>query len=176
MENSNNQDFSSLVKKERISEIVKRNTSDGELPLVKSESIGINLDQILKNPGLKSDLLIEDGDIIIIPKKLETVRLRGELLYPTTVRYSQSRGLKYYINSAGGFDLRAKRSSTYVVYANGDVSRTKKFLFFNFYPKAEPGCEVIVPKKSFKNPIAASQILNFTTGLSALILAITQIK
>ena len=175
-ENSTNQDFSSFVKKERISEIVKRNAMDGDIPLAKSESIGINLDQILKNPGLKSDLLIEDGDIIIIPKKLETVRLRGELLYPTTVRHSPSRGLKYYINSAGGFDLKAKRSSTYVVYANGDVARTKKFLFFNLYPKAEPGCEVIVPKKSEKNPLAVSQILNFTTGLAALILAINQIN
>ena len=175
-ENSTNQDFSSFVKKERISEIVKRNAMDGDIPLAKSESIGINLDQILKTPGLKSDLLIEDGDIIIIPKKLETVRLRGELLYPTTVRHSPSRGLKYYINSAGGFDLKAKRSSTYVVYANGDVARTKKFLFFNLYPKAEPGCEVIVPKKSEKNPLAVSQILNFTTGLAALILAINQIN
>ena len=94
----------------------------------------------------------------------------------TTVRHSPSRGLKYYINSAGGFDLKAKRGSTYVVYANGDVARTKKFLFFNLYPKAEPGCEVIVPKKSVKNPLAASQILNFTTGLAALILAINQIN
>ncbi len=176
LENSSNQDFSSFVKKERINEIVKRNAMSEDIPLAKSESIGINLEQIIKNPGLKSDLLLEDGDIIIIPKKLETVRLRGELLYPTTVRYSPARGLKYYINSAGGFDLKAKRGSTYVVYANGDVARTKKFLFFNLYPKAEPGCEVIVPKKSVKNPLAAAQILNFTTGLAALLLAINQIK
>ena len=176
LENNSNQDFSSYVKKERINEIVKRNAMSEDIPLAKSESIGINLDQIIKSPGLKSDLLLEDGDIIIIPKKLETVRLRGELLYPTTVRHSPSRGLKYYINSAGGFDLKAKRGSTYVVYANGDVARTKKFLFFNLYPKAEPGCEVIVPKKSVKNPLAASQILNFTTGLAALILAINQIN
>jgi protein involved in polysaccharide export with SLBB domain len=176
LENNSNQDFSSFVKKERINEIVKRNAMSENIPLAKSESIGINLDQIIKSPGLKSDLLLEDGDIIIIPKKLETVRLRGELLYPTTVRHSPSRGLKYYINSAGGFDLKAKRGSTYVVYANGDVARTKKFLFFNLYPKAEPGCEVIVPKKSVKNPLAASQILNFTTGLAALILAINQIN
>ena len=176
LENNSNQDFSSFVKKERINEIVKRNAMSEDIPLAKSESIGINLDQIIKNPGLKSDLLLEDGDIIIIPKKLETVRLRGELLYPTTVRHSPARGLKYYINSAGGFDLKAKRGSTYVVYANGDVARTKKFLFFNLYPKAEPGCEVIVPKKSVKNPLAASQILNFTTGIAALLLAINQIK
>ena len=176
LESNSNQDFSSFVKKERINEIVKRNAMSDDIPLAKSESIGINLDQIIKNPGLKSDLLLEDGDIIIIPKKLETVRLRGELLYPTTVRHSPARGLKYYINSAGGFDLKAKRGSTYVVYANGDVARTKKFLFFNLYPKVEPGCEVIVPKKSVKNPLVASQILNFTTGLAALILAINQIK
>ena len=56
------------------------------------------------------------------------------------------------------------------------MARTKKFLFFNFYPKAEPGCEVIVPKKPVKNPLAATQILNFTTGLAALLLAINQIK
>ena len=63
-----------------------------------------------------------------------------------------------------------------MVYANGDVARTKKILFFNFYPKAEPGCEVIVPKKQIKNPIAVNQLLNFTTGLATLILAINQIK
>ena len=176
LENNTNQDFSSFVKKERINEIVKRNAMSQDIPLAKSESIGINLEQIIKSPGLKSDLLLEDGDIIIIPKKLETVRLRGELLYPTTVRYSPSRGLKYYINSSGGFDLKAKRGSTYVVYANGDVARTKKLLFFNVYPKAEPGCEVIVPKKSTKNALAASQILNFTTGLAALLIAINQIN
>ena len=176
LENNSNQDFSSFVKTERINEIVKRNAMSDDIPLAKSESIGINLEQIIKSPGLKSDLLLEDGDIIIIPKKMETVRLRGELLYPTTVRHLPARGLKYYINSSGGFDLKAKRGSTYVVYANGDVARTKKFLFFNIYPKAEPGCEVIVPKKSVKNPLAASQILNFTTGIAALILAINQIK
>ena len=176
IENSSNQIISSSVKKERITEIVKRNAMSEDIPFAKSESIGINLEDIIKSPGKKSDLLIEEGDIIVIPKKLETVRLRGELLYPTTVRHITARGLKYYINSAGGFDLKSKRSGTYVVYANGDVARTKKFLFFNFYPKAEPGCEVIVPKKPIKNPLAASQVLNFTTGLAALLLAITQIK
>ena len=56
------------------------------------------------------------------------------------------------------------------------MARTKKFLFFNIYPKAEPGSEVIVPKKPLKNPIAANQLLNFTTGLATLILAINQIN
>ena len=176
LEKNNNQNLSSYAKKERISEIVKRNAISNDIPISKSEAIGIDLESIVNSPGSKSDLLIQEGDIIIIPKKLETVRLRGELLYPTTVRFLNGRSLKYYINSSGGFDNKAKRSGTYVVYANGDVARTKKFLFFNLYPKIEPGSEVIVPKKSTKNPIATSQILNFTTGLATLILAINQIK
>jgi len=176
LEKNNNQNLSSYAKKERISEIVKKNATSNDILNSKSEAIGIDLESIVKSPGSKSDLLIQEGDIIIIPKKLETVRLRGELLYPTTVRFLTGRSLKYYINSSGGFDNKAKRSGTYVVYANGDVARTKKFLFFNLYPKIEPGSEVIVPKKSLKNPIATSQILNFTTGLATLILAINQIK
>ena len=166
----------SYAKTERISEIIKKNSVQGDIPISKSEAIGIDLEAIINSPKSKSDLLLKEGDVIVVPKKLETVRLRGELLYPTTVRFIPNKSLKYYINSSGGFDNKAKRSDTYIVYANGDVARTKKFLFFNIYPKAEPGSEVIVPKKPLKNPIAANQLLSFTTGLATLILAINQIN
>ena len=171
-----NKKLSSYAKTERINEIVKRNSISANIPISKSEAIGIDLESIIKFPGSKSDLLLKEGDVIIVPKKLETVRLRGELLYPTTIRFLSGKSLKYYIDSSGGFDSKAKRGGTYVVYANGDVARTKKFLLFNIYPKAEPGCEIIVPKKTIKNPIAANQLLNFTTGLATLILAINQIN
>ena len=173
---NDNQILSTYAKSERINEIINKNTVDGNIPISNSEAIGIDLESIVKSPDSKSDLLLKEGDVIIVPKKLETVRLRGELLYPTTIRFLNGKSLKYYIDSSGGFDSKAKRGGTYVVYANGDVGRTKKILFFNIYPKAEPGCEVIVPKKQIKNPIAVNQLLNFTTGLATLILAINQIK
>ena len=97
-------------------------------------------------------------------------------MYPTTVRFSNNKNLKYFIDSAGGFDNKAKRSGTYVIYANGDVARTKKLLFFNLYPKVEPGCEVIVPKKEQRIPIGPNQLLSITTGITTLILAINQIN
>ncbi len=171
-----NNNLASYAKTERISEIIKKNSVQGDIPISNSEAIGIDLEEIIRSPKSKSDLLLKEGDVIVVPKKVETVRLRGELLYPTTVRFIPNKSLKYYINSSGGFDNKAKRSDTYIVYANGDVARTKKFLFFNIYPKAEPGSEVIVPKKPLKNPIAANQLLNITTGLATLILAINQIN
>ncbi len=173
---NDSKNLGSYAKTERISEIIKKNSVQGDIPISKSEAIGIDLEAIIKSPKSKSDLLLKEGDVIVVPKKIETVRLRGELLYPTTVRFIPNKSLKYYINSSGGFDNKAKRSDTYIVYANGDVARTKKFLFFNIYPKPEPGSEVIVPKKPLKNPIAANQLLSFTTGLATLILAINQIN
>ena len=67
LENNSNQDFSSFVKKERINEIVKRNTMSEDIPLAKSESIGINLDQII-SLRFKIRFITRNGDIIIIPK------------------------------------------------------------------------------------------------------------
>ena len=175
-EKTNNLDLSNSAKTERIKEIAKRNSAESYLSSSKYESIGIDLMNIVNSSGSKSDLVLYEGDIIVVPKKLETVKLRGELLYPNTVRFSSNKSFKYYLDGAGGFNSNAKKSGSYVVYANGDVARTKKFLFFNIYPKIQRGAEIIVPKKSDKNPLGVSQLLNYTTGLATLILAISQIN
>src|SRR5690606_9982335 len=74
-----------------------------------------------------------------------------------------------------GFDNRAKKRRTYVVYANGEVARTKNFLFFKSYPSVEPGAEIIVPSKSRKIPFMPGEIIGITTGLPTLALILTQI-
>mgnify|MGYP007000087793 len=55
------------------------------------------------------------------------------------------------VNKAGGFAPNAKKSSLYVVYQNGSISSTKKFLFFRTYPKLLPGAKIFVPKKAESN-------------------------
>lgn len=172
----NNQALGGFAKKERIKNIVSSTDTSLEVNSNESEAIGIDLDQIIKNPNSGSDLLLQEGDVLFIPKKQETVKLRGKLLYPTTVRFKENKSFKYFINGAGGYDLKANKSGSYVVYANGDVARTKKFLFFNIYPKIQPGAEIIVPKKAEKSPFGLSQVLNISTGLATLVLAISQIK
>jgi len=111
-------------------------------------SIGINLNRILANPGSQEDMILQDGDIIRIPKRLETVRIQGEVLYPTTVKYLDSKSFINYISNAGGFTKKSLRSKSYILYANGSVDRTRKYLFINLYPKVEPGSEIIVPQKT----------------------------
>lgn len=175
-QNTNNQSLSSFAKRERLKEILEKNSLLGTAQFKQAEAIGIKLAQIVSNPGSSADLLIEEGDVLIIPKKTETIRLRGKLLYPTTVRYEEGKSLKHYINSAGGFDNRAKRNGTYVVYANGEVARTKRFLFFKFYPKAERGAEIIVPARPLKIPLRIQDVVAVTSGLATLALIVSQIS
>ncbi|WP_339923271.1 SLBB domain-containing protein [uncultured Cyclobacterium sp.] len=132
------------------------------------ELIGIDLGKILSQPGSKYDLILQDGDVISIPKELQTVRMRGEVLYPTTARYDISRGFRNYISRSGGFTEQARKSRSYVVYANGDVHRTNKFLFFNFFPKIEPGAEIIVPQKPKREPMSVQAWIGIASSLATL--------
>jgi len=161
---------------EVLNEISRNQPGVTDIKIRETEAIAIDLEAILNNPGSDFDLILEEGDIISIPKQLQTVRLRGEVIYPTTVRHVDARPMSYYINRAGGFDNRAKKRRTYVVYANGEVARTKSFLFFKSYPHVEPGSEIIVPSKGPRIPFMPGEIVGLTTGLATLALIITQIN
>lgn len=130
--------------------------------------VGIDLEKIINSPGSKVDILLEDGDVLRVPKQQQIVRVNGEVLYPSAVVYSKSKSFKAYVLNAGGFSSNALKSAAYVVYPNGTVKGTKKILFFNNHPNVRPGSEIFVPNKP-KNPISAIQtILGLTTGLATL--------
>jgi protein involved in polysaccharide export with SLBB domain len=129
----------------------------------KEEQIGINLAKALSQPGSEDDLILQEGDVIQIPKKLMTVRISGEVLYPTSTRY-QSGHLLDYISAAGGYTGKSIRSRSFVRHANGTVERTRRFLCFNNYPKVKPGSEIVVPAKT-KNDLTAFQIVQNIQGL-----------
>ncbi|GMQ31370.1 SLBB domain-containing protein [Algoriphagus confluentis] len=165
----------SNAKRESLDQIAV-STPGFAVKLKESEAVAINLEKILQNPGSAEDLLLEEGDILAVPKLLQTVRMRGDVVYPTTLRHESGRGLKYYINGAGGFERRANRKQTYVVYANGAVKRTKGFLGIRNYPTVEPGAEVIVPTKGPRVPLRLGDVVGITTGLATLALVLSQIN
>jgi protein involved in polysaccharide export with SLBB domain len=173
-----------VEKQDSIANNAKRESLDqiaAETPgiavkIKETEAVAINLEKILANPGSEEDLVLEEGDILNVPKLLQTVRMRGDVVYPTTLRHEQGRSLRFYINGAGGFDRRANRKQTYVVYANGAVKRTKGFLGVRSYPVVEPGAEVIVPSKGPKTPLRLGELVGVTTGLATLVLVLSQIN
>jgi len=137
--------------------------------------IGLNLAKIMSEggKGSKYDLIIEEGDVLTVPSEKQTVTVRGEVLSPSLIRYDESHSLKDYVNFSGGYGLRAKKSRSYVIYANGDIKSTKSFLFFKTSPKLAPGAMVVVPNKGEKSRVSLTEVLAITTALTTVGLLIS---
>lgn len=136
--------------------------------VVASDIVGIDLVAILKNPSTNLDLIVEEGDVIRIPRQLQTVKVTGEILNPNSIVYHKGKSFKQYINGAGGFTASALKSNAYVRYANGSVESAKKFLFVNTYPQIKPGAEVMVPKKAERERMNAQAWIGIGTAIASL--------
>lgn len=145
-----------------------KDSTNNDTSQYRNNYVGIDLKKILQKPGTGDDLILENGDVLRVPKQQQIVRVNGEVLYPSAVVYSSGKSFKAYVLNAGGFSPRALKRGAYVVYPNGTVKGTTKFLFFNIHPSVKPGSEIYVPKKPITNNNTAQTILGFTTGLASL--------
>ena len=134
--------------------------------------VGIELEKALAEPGGDADLVLREGDKLIVPEYNGTVKISGNVMYPNTVAYEKGRRPAWYINQAGGFGNRAKKSNTYIIYMNGTVARV------GHNAKILPGCEIVVPTKPEKNGKALAQWLAIGTpvaGIATLIATIANL-
>jgi len=141
----------------------------------KTQLLGIELEEILAHPGSKYDLLLEEGDVIKVPKKLQTVQLFGEVYFPKKVRFDKNFSFRSYVRGAGGFTAQALRRRSYIVYANGEVRSTRKAIFFNSYPKVKPGAEIYVPSKPERKGLSAATAVAIGSGLASIALVVVTI-
>jgi len=162
------------LEKERVQRLDRLKKSFKDSTKTKEDSVelrnnyvGIDLKQILEKPGSDIDLLVEDGDVLRVPKKRQIVRVNGEVLYPSAVVYSNTKSFKEYVLNAGGFSPRALKRGAYIVYANGTVKGTRKVFFFNSHPAVKPGSEIYVPKKPEPKGDVGQQVLGYATGLAS---------
>ena len=125
--------------------------------------VGIHLDKALENPGSDYDIIMREGDRLVVPEFNGTVKINGNVMYPNTVAYSDGKNYKWYINQAGGYGNRAKKSRTFILYQNGTVSRAKGG------SKIEPGCEIIVPAKTRTTAETISQIGSLSTTMATIV-------
>ncbi|WP_370690563.1 SLBB domain-containing protein [Algoriphagus sp.] len=156
------------LNKNSISDSLSRDSLFNKVRFKKQDVIGINLEEILRNPGTGEDLILQEGDILRIPKELQTIRMVGEVLMPTTARFVRNNNLRNYISQAGGFTEEARKSKTYVIYANGDARRTHSLLMIKFYPQIEPGAEIVVPKKPQRERLSTAAWLGIASSLATL--------
>ncbi len=124
--------------------------------------VGIQLDKALEEPGSDYDLVLREGDRIIVPEYNNTVTISGNVLYPNTVAYKKGKKASYYINQAGGYGNRARRHSTYIVHMNGTVNQVGEG------ENPTPGCQIIVPTKPKQDPAKVTQWLGIGSTTAAI--------
>ena len=123
--------------------------------------VGIELNKALAQPGCDEDIVLREGDRLIVPQYTSTVKISGDVMYPNTVGYQKGKKAGYYIDQAGGWGNRAKKSHTFIIYMNGKVARVAH------NAKPEPGCEIFVPSKAERDPRMLSQTLSIATSVAS---------
>lgn len=145
-------------------ENIKDTTNIKNITVSDTYFVGIDLEKALANPGGDEDIVLHEGDRIIVPKLINTVKINGEVMYPNTVGYISGKRASYYIEQAGGYSNNAKRSRGYIIYQNGKVAKLRN------HAKPAPGCEIVVPAKKEKNNFAiASQWVTLSTSLATIV-------
>ena len=130
--------------------------------------VGIELDKALANPGSDYDVVLREGDRLVVPEYSGTVKINGNVMHPNTVAYMEGKPYKWYINKAGGYGNGAKKSKAYILYQNGLVSKVSK-------GKIEPGCEIIVPNKTRSANQNIAMIASLGTSLATMVTMIATV-
>jgi len=124
--------------------------------------VAIDLEAAMENPGGAEDIVLRDGDHLIIPQFSNTVKVSGDVMYPNTMSYYKGKSLKHYINRAGGYGDNARKSRVYAIYMNGSVQLVSKA------KDIQPGCQIVVPSKKNKQKMTAAEYSAMGTSAASI--------
>ena len=124
-------------------------------------SVGIDLPEALANPGSDADIILREGDRLVIPQYNGTVKINGAVMFANTVAYEKGKKPSYYIDQAGGFASDALKSKAYIIYMNGKVAK------LSHGAKVQPGSEIIIPAK-LKRKMSTAEVMSMGTSMSSI--------
>lgn len=137
-------------------------------------SIAIDLAGAMEKPGSDADILLQEGDRLVIPRRIDVVKVSGEIMVPNAIAYKEGKPLKYYVNQAGGYTNEAKKNKIYVIHANGEVEKVN-----GRSRSIYPGSEIVVSaKKKREGGMTAAQLVSLssaTTSLATVVLALMNV-
>lgn len=123
--------------------------------------VGIDLSEAIKHPGSDDDLVLREGDRLVVPQYNGTVKINGAVMYTNTVGYEKGKRASYYIDQAGGFASDAVKNKAYIIYMNGKVAKV------SHGAKVQPGCEIVVPAK-LKRKMSVAETMSLGTSMSSI--------
>lgn len=131
--------------------------------------VGIDLELAIKNPGSDADMVLREGDRLIVPQYNGTVKVNGAVMYANTVAFEKGKRASYYIDQAGGYAGDAVKSRAYIIYMNGKVAK------LSHGAKVQPGCEIVIPAK-LKRKMSVAETMSLGSSLSSIAAMIATIS
>ena len=123
--------------------------------------VGIDLEEALNKPGSDADIILREGDRLVVPQYNGTVKINGAVMYANTVAYEKGKSVSKYIAEAGGYASDAYKSKSYIIYMNGKVAKV------GHGTKVQPGCEIVVPAK-MKRKMSVAETMSLGTSMSSI--------
>jgi len=132
--------------------------------------VGLDLPKILQNPLGIEDVILQEGDVLNIPKEKREIKVNGGVMLPSEIVFKEGESLDYYINKAGGYTDNARKGKVYVLYPNGSGAKIKRFLGLKSYPVITPGCEILVPKTPERKErgLSTAEVIGLSSAFSSL--------
>jgi len=120
--------------------------------MIMYNKVYLNLDKALQSNASKHNLVLLEGDSVIVPKTMDVVHIRGELMNleggAISAPYFGTRRANYYVNNfAGGFTRTNRKANTVVIYPNGIAKKTMNFGLFVVSPRVKKGSIIKVVNK-----------------------------
>ena len=138
--------------------------------------ISAKIDQAIRKPSSRHNVMLQSGDIIQIPSYLQEVRVRGAVLSPIAIMYQPQLSFKDCVRMAGGYKRLAQHKDAYIKYPNGSSRTVRRMLFFRLYPRVQPGAVIVVPHRLIpKRVITPQEWIAISGGVSTLTLVIINI-
>jgi protein involved in polysaccharide export with SLBB domain len=156
-----------------IKDFVRRDTASKKILeqdlTTQQKLVGIHLKEAIEKPNSFYNLRLEESDVLLIPKQLQTIQTFGAVFVTKKIVYDKGLTFKKAVAESGGFTKEALKKKSYVIYPNGEIAATKKLLFFKNYPELKPGAEIYVPLKKERKGTAGQEILGYSTAIVGLV-------
>lgn len=93
-----------------------------------------------------TNIALEDGDVIRIPRRTSLVAVHGEVFFPNSFVFQPDAGVESYIAQAGGMTQSGDKDRILVLKPDGEVKIFSDSRFFSSTP-IDPGDEILVLPK-----------------------------
>jgi len=132
---------------ERLSSVIRRagglkDTAYAEGARIERQGLGnvaVDLATALAEPGGPQDIILQAGDRILVPERQYTVKVVGEVGFPTALVHERGKKIDWYVDRAGGYLEQADKDRSRVIHPNG-LSQPNKGGH-----RVLPGSTIVVP-------------------------------